>query len=230
MDLDMVSASCPNCHILLVEANKSTIHSLGASVDEAVKLGATIVSNGYGASGTTGSEDYSHAGVIILAASGESGFGVATPAGFPTVVSVGGTSLTQTASGRGWSETAWSGTGSGCTTFAKPVWQTDHGCAQRTMNDVAAVADPNTGVAVYINGWFQFGGTSAATPLLAGVYALAGNASTLDAARSLYQNPSGLFDVTTGSNGTCSKFYLCNAIAGYDGPTGNGTPNGVSAF
>jgi len=230
LDMDMVSASCPNCHILLVEANQAAIASLGTAVDEAVKLGATIVSNSYGMTGSNDGTAFNHKGVIILAASGESGFGVAIPAGFPTVVSVGGTHLTQGGSGRGWSETAWSGTGSGCTSFPKPSWQTDKGCSKRTMNDVAAVADPQTGVAVYVGGWFQLGGTAAATPLLAGVYALAGNASTLDAAQSLYENTSDLYDVTSGSNGSCNVKYLCNAGPGYDGPTGNGTPNGVGAF
>ncbi len=230
MDLDMASAVCPNCHLLLVETNNPTMHSLGAGAVEAVKLGATIVSNSYGATGTADASDYAHEGVIYVGASGESGFGVGIPAGFPTVVSVGGTSLTEGGSGRGWSETAWSGSGSGCTSFTKPSWQTDKGCQQRTMNDVAAVADPETGVAVYVNGWFQFGGTSAATPIVAAIYALAGNASTLDAAQSLYANTADLFDVTSGSNGTCSKMYLCTAGPGYDGPTGNGTPNGVGAF
>ena len=230
LDLDMVSAICPNCDIMLVEANKPTEHSLAAGVDEAVKLGATIVSVGYGMTSKNGESDYTHAGVMIVAASGESGFGTQNPAGFPEVVSVGGTSLIKTSSGRGWSETVWSGTGSGCTTFVKPAWQTDKGCPQRTMNDVAAVADPQTGVAVYINGWQQFGGTSVGAPIIASAYALAGNATTLDAAESLYTNTADLFDVTSGANGTCSKHYLCNGGPGYDGPSGNGTPNGIGAF
>ena len=75
----------------------------------------------------------------------------------------------------------------------------------------------------------MFGGTSVSAPIVASVYALAGNSSTASAA-SLYSTPSSLFDVTSGSNGSCGGSYLCTGVAGYDGPTGKGTPNGVSAF
>jgi hypothetical protein len=230
LDLDMVSAICPNCKIVLVEANKPSQQSLANGVDEAVKLGATIISIGYGMTTKTGESDYDHSGVTIVAASGESGFGTQTPAGFPSVVSVGGTTLTKGGSGRGWSETAWSYTGSGCTSFPKPTWQTDKRCKNRTMNDVAVVEDPNTGVAVVVNGqWFQFGGNDGA-PIIASAYALAGSAPSPDAAQSLYANSADLFDVIGGSDGQCAKHYLCNAVRGYDGPTGNGTPNGIGAF
>jgi hypothetical protein len=230
LDLDMVSATCPNCKIVLVEANQPSEQSLANGVDEAVKLGATIISVGYGKTTKSGASDYDHSGVTIVAASGESGYGTQTPAGFPTVVSVGGTTLTKGGSGRGWSETAWSATGSGCTTFAKPAWQTDQGCKNRTMNDVAAVADPATPVAVFIKSWVPFGGASVSPPIVASAYALAGSAPSPDAAQSLYANSSDLFDVIGGSNGQCAKHYLCNAVRGYDGPTGNGTPNGIGAF
>jgi len=230
LDLDMVSAICPNCKITLVEANKSTELSLAQGVDEAVKLGATLVSVGYGMTTKTGASDYDHAGVTIVAAAGENGFGTQTPAGFPTVVAVGGTTLTKGGSGRGWSETAWSYTGSGCTSFPKPTWQTDKGCKNRTMNDTAVVEDPNTGVAVYYNGnWFQFGGDDGA-PIVASIYALAGTAPSVNAAQSLYANSADLFDIVSGTDGVCAKHYLCNAVRGYDGPTGNGTPNGIGAF
>ena len=230
VDLDMVSAICPNCKITLVEANKSTQESLAAGVDEAVKLGATLISVGYGMTSKLGASDYDHSGVTIVAAAGEDGYRTQTPAGFPTVVSVGGTTLTKGGSGRGWSETAWSYTGSGCTTFQKPAWQTDKGCKFRTMNDVAVVEDPVTGVAVHVNGqWFQFGGSDGA-PIVASIYALAGSAPSVNAAQSLYANSADLFDVISGSDGVCAKHYLCNAVKGYDGPTGNGTPNGIGAF
>jgi subtilase family serine protease len=240
VDLDMVSAACPNCKVLLVEANTNTWRDLGKSVDEAVALGAQIVSNSYGATGNGANPaDYDHPGVILLASGGDSGYyghHDQEPADFPTVVAVGGTSLTRGGSGRGWTETVWSGTGSGCSKFAKPLWQTDTGCKYRTANDIAAVADPATGVAVYDSyeesGWMQIGGTSVSSPLNAAVFALAGNASQLDAAQSFYetQNQKYLNDVTSGSNGTCTPPYLCTGEIGYDGPTGWGTPNGIGAY
>jgi subtilase family serine protease len=231
LDVDMVSAACPKCHIMLVEATSATINNLGASVDTAARLGANAISNSYGGGGTAGGSHFNHPGHIILASSGDSGFGVQTPAGFPTVVSVGGTTLRRSGGSRGWTETVWSGTGSGCTSLSKPAWQHDAGCSHRTMNDVAAVADPGTGVVVAYGGrFFVFGGTSVSSPLLGGVYGLAGNAGSLNAGQSLYTNASSLFDITSGGNGNCSPAYLCHAGPGYDGPTGNGTPNGVGAF
>jgi subtilase family serine protease len=242
LDIDMVSAACPNCNILLVEGDSNTWKSLAQSVDEAVKLGATIVSVSYGGTKKDiNPADYDHPGVVILAAGGDHGYyghGNQVPADLPTVVAVGGTSLTRTGSGRGWSETVYGGTGSGCSQYVKPSWQTDAGCKTRTANDIAAVADPATGVAVYDSyqevGWMQIGGTSVSTPINASVFALAGNASSMNAAQSFYQaaNQAYLFDVTTGFNGGCPhKYtYLCNGVVGYDGPTGWGTPNGAGAY
>ena len=138
-------------------------------------------------------------------------------------------------SSRGWSETAWSGAGSGCSAYIpKPSWQTDSGCAQRTVADVSADADPNTGVAVYdtyrVGGWLVFGGTSVAAPIVAGVYALAGNASSVLYGSYPYSHTPSLNDVLSGANGSCGGSYLCTAGPGFDGPTGLGTPNGVAAF
>lgn len=240
LDLDMLSAACPNCNILLIEAKSNTWHDVGASVDEAVKLGAQIVSNSYGGMGHGANPlDYDHAGVMILASGGDSGYyghHDQVPADFPTVVAIGGTSLSRGGGSRGWTETVWSDTGSGCSKFAKPSWQTDSGCKHRTANDIAAVADPATGVAVYDSyqqsGWLQIGGTSVGSPLNAAVFALAGNASQLNAAQTFYQaqNQQYLYDVTSGSNGTCSPAYLCTGEPGYDAPTGWGTPNGIGAY
>jgi Predicted protease len=240
LDLDMVSAICPNCHILLVEASSASFTNLGTAVNTAVALGAKYVSNSYGGSESSGETSYAsyynHSGVVITASSGDSGYGVQVPAAYNTVVAVGGTSLSTSGNTRGWSETVWSGAGSGCSAYiTKPSWQTDAGCSRRTVADVSAVADPNTGVSVYDTygqgtGWMVFGGTSVASPVIASVYALAGNASSVNAASSLYSNPSSLFDVTSGSNGSCGGSYLCTGTAGYDGPTGLGTPDGIAAF
>jgi subtilase family serine protease len=245
LDLDMVSAICPNCHILLVEASSSSFSDLGTAVNEAVKLGANVVSNSYGGSeysgeSSTGAEYYNHPGVAITVAAGDSGYGAEFPASANTVTAVGGTTLQQaTDTGtRDAAETAWSGTGSGCSAYeSKPAWQTDAGCANRTVNDVSAVADPNTGVWVYDSydassgSWGVFGGTSVATPIVGSMYALADNTASSSSMNSLpYQDKAALNDVTSGSNGSCSVADLCNGEVGYDGPTGLGTPNGIGAF
>jgi subtilase family serine protease len=236
LDLDMVSAVCPNCHILLVEATTNLNTDLYASEDTAARLGANAISNSYGgseSSSETGQDvHFNHPGVAITASSGDSGYGVSYPAASPYLTAVGGTSLTRGGGTRGWTESAWSGAGSGCSAYeAKPSWQTDSGCSRRTVADVSAVADPNTGVAVLFAGqWFTVGGTSASSPIIASVYALAGNASSVNAGSYPYSHTGGLFDVVTGSNGTCSPGYLCTGQAGYDGPTGLGTPNGVTGF
>jgi subtilase family serine protease len=240
LDVEMVSAICPKCQILLVEANSASISDLGTAANEAVALKANAVSNSYGAGEYFGetadaTSYYDHPGVAVTVSSGDSGYGVEFPAASPYVTAVGGTSLTQlTNTGtRNGSETAWSGAGAGCSAYEpKPAWQTDTGCASRTVADVSAVADPNTGVWVYdsyqTSGWAIYGGTSVASPIIASFYALAGDASGSSAipASYAYANPSALYDVTSGSDGGCSPSYLCTAGAGYDGPTGLGTPGG----
>jgi subtilase family serine protease len=240
LDIDMVSAVCPNCRILLLEGTTSSLNDLGTAVDTAARLGANAISNSYGGNDTQhdatfDTEYYNHPGVSVTVASGDNGFALYYPATSPFVTSVGGTSLMAASNARGWTESAWPSTGGGCSPYEpKPSWQTDAGCPTRTVADVAAVADPATGVAVYdtfkfASGWHVFGGTSAASPIIASVYALAGNESSLSDASLAYTNPSYLNDVVSGSTGKCGT-YLCNAVLGYDGPTGNGTPNGTGAF
>jgi subtilase family serine protease len=238
LDLDMASAICPGCQILLVQASSASLANLSASVDTAAQLGAHVISNSYGGgeAGSSGSDShYAHPGIAITASTGDAGFGVEYPASSPHVTAVGGTSLHRATGGRGWTETAWSGAGSGCSTvFGKPTWQLDTGCAMRTVADVSAVADPNTGVAVYgpatrrRSAWLVFGGTSVSAPLVGAVYAL--NAGTVTFGSDPYAHTNALWDVTSGSNGSCGGSYLCTAGAGYDGPTGLGTPNGTTAF
>jgi Ricin-type beta-trefoil lectin domain len=251
LDLDMVSATCPNCHILLVEANSNGTDDLGTGVDSAVALGAGYVSNSYGGAEISGEQGYDalyfdHPGVAVTAAAGDDGYGASFPASSRAVIAVGGTSLvTDSSTSRGWSETVYNelsstppngATGSGCSGYeSKPSWQQDAGCAGRTENDVAADADPATGVAVYDSydqgGWVEVGGTSASSPIVASTYALAGPPVTGSYPASyLYANHSSLNDVTTGSDGSCNPAYLCTAGPGYDGPTGLGTPDGTGAF
>jgi subtilase family serine protease len=241
LDLDMASAICPNCKILLVEASSNSFANLATAVDRAAVLGANVISNSYGGSEYSGEVNdeshFNHPGIAITVSSGDGGFGAEFPAASQYVTAVGGTSLRRDGSPRGFTETVWSGAGSGCSAFiTKPSWQTDTGCSHRTVADVSAVADPNTGVSVYDTylhprgGWLVFGGTSVAAPVIGGVYALAGNASSINYGSFSYSNTSSLFDVLSGSNGSCGGSYLCTGASGYDGPTGNGTPNGTGAF
>ena len=234
LDVDMVSAVCPLCHILVVESQ-----DLEGAQNVAVSLGAHFISNSWGTgdgSGDAGADaDFNHAGVVDVASTGDSGYGVSFPATSQYVVAAGGTSLDRNSgTSRGWSETAWSGAGAGCSSWeSKPSWQTDTGCSRRTDADVSAVADPGTGVAFYdtygSGGWGVVGGTSVSSPIIASVFALAGAPSSA-AASVLYAHSGSLNDVTSGSDGSCSPSYLCTAQSGYDGPTGLGTPNGLGAF
>jgi hypothetical protein len=241
LDLDMVSAACPGCKIILVEANSASNDDLGAAVNAAAALGANAISNSYGGSESssdtsTDTQYYNHPGILITASAGDNGYGVEYPAAGEYVLGVGGTSLTTSTSTRGWAEAAWSDGGSGCSAYEKkPSFQTDTGCSKRTVADVSAIADPDTGVAVYDTyggsaagaaGWEVYGGTSAASPLVAAILVAAGKGNVTNGWP--YANTADFYDVTSGSNGSCSSSakYLCTAGPGYDGPTGWGTPNG----
>jgi subtilase family serine protease len=248
LDVDMVSAICPACHIYLVEANSPSLANLGKAVDSAVSvLHVDFISNSYG--GTQSSSDptydtdyYEHAGVAVTVSAGDDGYKVSYPAASRYVTAVGGTTLDKASNARGWTETVWGsksggeGTGSGCSKYeTKPTWQHDTGCAKRTDNDVAADANPDTGVAIYDSydqgGWLEVGGTSVSSPIIASTFALAGTpaAGTFPSSY-IYAHTGDLYDVTKGANGTCTPKYLCHAEVGYDGPTGWGTPNGLGAF
>jgi hypothetical protein len=249
-DVDMVSAICPLCHILLVEADSDHEGDVAAAANTAVALGAKFVSNSYGIPESSNDHnfdsDYNHPGVAITAAAGDDGYGVSFPASSPDVISVGGTNLSQQPGyfPRQWYEEVWGsgseGTGSGCSsTQPKPAWQTDTGCTNRTDNDVAADANPYSGVAVFDSdssdpqavGWAKVGGTSVAAPIIAATYALAGNpAPGTYPASYIYTHTSDLYDVDAGADGTCTPAYLCSGELGYDAPTGWGTPDGTGAF
>jgi subtilase family serine protease len=253
LDLDMVSAMCPNCNILLMEGTSSSFSSLAAAANRAVTCTPTgsapvAISNSYGGSESGGSSlsaSYTHAGITVTASSGDSGFqaGPQFPATSPGVLAVGGTALhfpngipRETV----WFTSSTEAAGSGCSTvFAKPPWQLDTGCTKRMEADVSAVADPNTGVAVFAptssnaSAFQVFGGTSVAAPLIAGVVGSTGagiDPQTVYA--NVAANPALVFDVTSGNNGTCasSPAYFCNAEPGFDGPTGLGSPVGSGAF
>jgi len=263
LDVQMAHAICQSCHIVLVEASNTSFGALGAAVDAAVKAGATEISNSYG-----GAEDssysaynapYNHPGVVITASSGDCGYfnegcegqheAANFPASSPDVVAVGGTSLYP--SGESWNSTVWAGGGSGCSVaFTAPLWQSEvesfsaTECdSGRSVADVAADANPRTGVDVYDTtptpggyptGWGIWGGTSASSPIVAAEFALAGGAHGVPyPAATLYSNignASALYDVVSGSNGSCTGATSCSASSGYDGPTGVGSPIGLSAF
>ncbi len=242
LDVEVAHAVCSNCKILLVEAESSSVDDLAAAVDTAANLGADVISNSWVVNEFRGEtaldKHFDHPGIAITAASGDSGYEVNWPAASPYVTAVGGTTLELDSSNARVQESAWSLGGSGCSAYeAKPAWQSDGGCERRTVPDVAAVADPDNGAAVYDSygysgqrGWFKIGGTSLAAPLVAAVYALAGNADEVVAGSYPYTHSSALFDVREGVNGACSPAYLCSATTGYDGPTGLGTPAGVVGF
>lgn len=240
LDLDVVSAMCPDCKILLVEASTPALSDMGAAVDMAASLGAVAISNSYGGSESSGdgawtTAYYGHPGVLVTASTGDDGYGAGPefPASSPDVLAVGGTTLVRSASARGWAESAWSFGGAGCSAYtAKPAWQADTLCSRRTAADVSALADPNTGVAVVESGtWQVYGGTSVSSPLIAALFTRLGLAgkSASDCTTSCvpypYAHASAFNDITVGSDGTCSPSALCTAVAGYDGPTGLGTPN-----
>ena len=245
LDAEAMHAVCENCSILLVEATSPNMKNLMASVDEAVTLGAVAVSNSYGGPEYSGEAEndshFKHPGVAFTVSSGDSGYGVEYPAASAYVTAVGGTSLYIDSSGKYKNEDAWSGAGSGCSLYeSKPAWQNDARCPGRTVADVSAVADPSTGMAIYTTttpkgqkGWFTVGGTSLASPIIAGVYALSGNIPKTQSANSLpytLGSKYNLHDVSGGSNGSCSPSYLCSGKTSYDGPTGLGSPKGTGAF
>lgn len=266
LDVEMVSAACPSCKILLVQAPTqdfylSSLHtaaqavpSIAQAAQTAIGLGASSVSMSFGYPSTkdinTGpvSAVFSHPGVAFVASSGDSGYlgnlhGY-WPQNLPSVISVGGTAVYESTDSA-FSFAAWNGAGSGCETDLPPA----HGqpaavaafCSgHRAATDVSAVSDPATGVAVFdsygIGGWYVAGGTSAAAPVIAALYARAGHTASVDGPRTLYSAPAGAFtDVSLGQNGAAhscqtSAPQLCVSGTGWDGPTGIGTPNGLAGF
>ena len=217
LDLDMVSAACPNCRILLVEANSSLMDDLGASVDTASRFGPAAISNSYYALEWPNElgEDvhYRHPGIAITASSGDR-VKPSYPAASQYVTSVGGTHLAQAMTG-GWTESAWTYGGRGCSAYvSKPGWQWLSSCTTRSAVDIAAVADPQTGVSMFASasgGWLVAGGTSVGAPLVAAAYALSGNP----------QGPAYSYFHRAAFHTIVSRYTLA---------TGLGSPNGVGGL
>jgi hypothetical protein len=243
LDVQMVSAACPLCTIYLIEANSSDNSDLQTAEAEAVTLGAHIVSNSwicYGSYDCVDTKDFSQPGVLYTAGTGDAGYdNIGAPAALASVISVGGTVLAK--SGSTYSESVWDGAGAGCATgVTKPTWQKDPSCTSRTEGDVSAIAWQVAEYDTYgYSGWFTVGGTSVATPMIAAVFALAGNAGAQDAGKKIWslkkrKRGHALHYVSSGSDGSCGDSYLCQAgtkqFHTYSGPAGWGTPNGVKAF
>ena len=235
LDLDMASAACPSCKLLLIQADSDSGDGLYVANDTAAALGATVVSNSWGGDdviGLVSETHFAHPGIGYFASAGDDGAGASYPATSGYVTAVGGTTLIKNSSVRGWTETAWNDSGSGCSAvIAKPAWQTNTNtnCSKRAEADVSAVADPATGAAIYNNGpsnngWTIVGGTSLSSPFVAGVMLLTGHAAA--GPSFAWANHGAFFDVTYGNNGSCGA-PLCTAGNGWDGPTGWGTPNGA---
>ena len=255
LDVETAHEICQTCKVVLVEASSSSGANLDAAEETAARLGATEISNSWGTeseySGETAENvHFEHPGIAITVASGDRGYEhFGFPAASRDVIDAGGTTLSvsQSSSGYAWAgEETWSGSGSGCSLyFSGQSWQEAAagfsltGCgSSRGVADVAADANPSTGAAVYDStkyqgrsGWFQVGGTSLASPLIAGVYALAGNAASVTFPASLpYAHATALHDITNGAGtGSCAT-TACKPGPGYDGPTGLGSPDGTSAF
>jgi subtilase family serine protease len=242
-EVEMVSASCPNCTIYLFESKNNSGRSLYTAEKEAVKLGAHVITNSWGG-GAGGPQHgaFNSPGVTYLASAGDGGYGMQDPADYDTVVSVGGTVLTQ--SGSKYSEAVWTSSGGGCSVVKKPSWQHDPKCTFRTGNDVAAVAWNAAEYDTYgYSGWITIGGTSVSSPFVAGVFGLAGNATKQLGGRNIWKLRKGqvakdLHYISSGSVVGCPTSlmgtYLCEAGTGqyktYSGPAGWGTPDGIGAF
>lgn len=237
----MVSAGCPNCKVILVEASSNSWSDLEAAEAEAVKLGATIVSNSYDGSGASESS-YDTKGITYLGSPGYDGYALYAPATFKDVIAVGSTVLSKKTGTRGYGEVVWPDSGGGCssTQEPKPSWQKDPDCSYRTGSDVASAAvdaaeyDPHSQ-----------GGTSISSPLVARMVALAGNSTQQTGGENIWKkimNQRGpgkklkndIYPVIDRSDGSCSGEYLCTASTKqfgiYSGPTGWGAPDGVKAL
>jgi subtilase family serine protease len=236
LDVDAVSATCPDCKILVVQADNANLRNLGIAVNRAARQkGVVAISNSYLGRDRKALDYYDHPGIAVTVATGNDGYqGGAYPSDDPHVVAVSGTTLVRNAqTKRGWTERAWARTGSGCAESNRmPKWQKDAKttCRKRAIGDVSAAADPGQGgLEICYHGRFQrVGGTSEATPIIAAVFALSGRTGGYPA-RFPYRSPKHLYDITRGSNGRCGR-PICEARKGWDGPTGVGTPQGVKGF
>jgi subtilase family serine protease len=252
LDIEMLSAACPKCNIILVEARDYGISDFETAEAEAVKLGATIVSNSWSCFSSYDCGDpnfpkyFEAPGVAYLGSSGN-GYGeIGAPAVLATVVAVGGTQLEH--SGKKYTESIWDDAGGGCASpsevggkgVKKPSWQHDPDCKYRTVGDVSAEAGCSPGVAVYISlygGWTDVCGTAVSTPFTAGVIGLAGNADKIHGGKTFWmlngtEHKNYFHHPASGVDGNCGN-YICGDgryEKYYSGPGGWGTPNGIKGY
>jgi hypothetical protein len=257
LDMEMVSTSCPDCTIYIMEAT-DTIGGLEAAEDSAVSLGAKIVSNSWSCPEDWDCEDTSFpsyfdtSGVTYLASTGDDAYNtIGGPSALTTVIGVGGTQLHK--SGSTYSETVWDDASAGCASpqvvgqpgVPKPSWQADPDCKFRTDGDISAEAGCEPGVSEYsgyYGGWVDVCGTSVASPLTAGIIGIAGNGGTFQGGGKFWDLSKkalkkDLHDIKLGDDGSCGN-YLCEAglkkkhggYKTYSGPTGWGTPIGIAAY
>jgi subtilase family serine protease len=251
LDIEWAHALAPTAKIVLIEANSASFGDLLACVDKAVvQVKASQVSMSWGGSefSTEASFDshFNVKGPLFFAASGDTGGATGYPAASPYVVAVGGTSVQTDATGyivtseSGWDDPkSTNGSGGGTSAYeAKPDWQggVENTGGKRSIPDIAADADPNTGVAVYApmgggySQWVIFGGTSVATPCMAAIANLNGGtypsiteSNTTTLLRAIYKDrgTAAFRDITTGGSG---KY---NCLTGWDFVTGVGSPQGT---
>jgi hypothetical protein len=259
LDVEIAHAVCQNCDIVLVEAESSSYGDLETAMEAAVAAGANEVSTSWGDADGYESPRFDPPGVVITAAAGDwgydnwedGGYGIGTnyPSSSPYVVSVGGTTLSPF-QGSWTGEEAWSHTGGGCGLEPAQHWQAQYmrgssSCANRRAGaDIAADADPLSGVAIYDStplspwfpGWATFGGTGLSSTIIAAAFGLAdGPGMVAHPARTIYQrgDSRNLHDIVNGSNrpeSDCGGSLICEAGSGWDGPTGLGTLRGVEAL
>ena len=225
LDLAMASAACPSCRIALVEADDDDIDSLGAINDKLTAPGAPFkpaaISNSYGVhesiDNLASAIHFVHPGTPIVASAGDDRT-VEFPASLPSVISVGGTTLSsQPLSSRRWSEIPWASSGVGCSGFFSAApWQHTR-CANRGVADVSVVADLQPGIAVYNSadgGWVVYGGTSAGAPFVAGLFAAANDYPS-----------NGI-----GAGPVYAKASSLHALSANGANISLGSPNGLGAF
>lgn len=250
LDVETVHMICQTCKIVLVESTTTSQSDMATAVNTAASFNPVAISNSYGvdnADTTSLDSFYTHPGIAVVASTGDSGAatnGVAWPADIPTVVAVSGTSLNLNNDSSWASETVWSGSGGGCNqTYAAPAWQLaivnwgSNGCGtRRAFGDVSADANPATGAAVVIGTtWSQFGGTSLAAPIVAAIFGLvgkfpAGAPGSVIPYLGNNGNSANFHDIVSGSDCIVSGQLHCTASAGFDTPSGLGSPHGAGGF
>ena len=248
---EVAHSLCQSCRILLVESDFPDVSDFSVAARTAAHAGAGIVVSTFtppeDPTENYAAPDYAAPHTAFVAATGDNGYSGALsfPAALPTVIAAGGTNLSLSGTGAYGRETAWNGTGSGCSIYeTAPKWQarrakTDGCGTDRAASDVSADSAPGTIIYVSnVNGTkggalYQAEGTSVSAPIIGAIIGLAGSRGQSEApmlyAREL-SDPSGFHDVTSGNDASGCTSMICKAGPGWDGPTGVGTPAGLEAF